>query len=448
MTRRITVALVTLVLATMTVAALGTIVLTRSAERSSTLRRLEAQADSVAEIIPVTSVATDPADGSQRARIAQLLQLTGVHQLVIGPKGNERGNLPATVSLTDADLDRLAAGTTIGRATAKVLWGAAARTTPRGALVVTVLTADPPRGLAPALRWFAWSALAAVAIGTVSGSLLARRLARPVLEAAAVAGRISAGDLSARVEEPSAADELGRLGRALNDMAAQLEMSKGHERAFLMSVSHDLRTPLTSIRGFAEALQDGVAEPAAASAVILGESRRLERLIADLLDLAKLDARQFGFELATADPGEETSRFVDHLRVLAAARDLNVIAEPNRDASPTGSIVVDRDRLRQVLDNLAANACDFASTTVWLTCRTIDGNAVIEVADDGPGIAPGDLDSVFDRLYRADDQPRDRGGSGLGLAIARDLTTAMGGRIEVRSERGRGTVFSVSFPLA
>ena len=107
MTRRITVALVTLVLATMTVAALGTIVLTRSAERSSTLRRLEAQADSVAEIIPVTSVATDPADGSQRARIAQLLQLTGVHQLVIGPKGNERGNLPATVSLTDADLDRL-----------------------------------------------------------------------------------------------------------------------------------------------------------------------------------------------------------------------------------------------------------------------------------------------------------------------------------------------------
>jgi CheY-like chemotaxis protein len=143
MTRRITVALVTLVLATMTVAALGTIVLTRSAERSSTIRRLEAQADSVAEIIPVTSVATDPADGSQRARIAQLLQLTGVHQLVIGPKGNERGNLPATVSLTDADLDRLAAGTTIGRATAKVLWGAAARTTPRGALVVTVLTADP-----------------------------------------------------------------------------------------------------------------------------------------------------------------------------------------------------------------------------------------------------------------------------------------------------------------
>ena len=101
-----------------------------------------------------------------------------------------------------------------------------------------------------------------------------------------------------------------------------------------------------------------------------------------------------------------------------------------------------------MLDNLAANACDFASTTVWLTCRTIDGNAVIEVADDGPGIAPGDLDSVFDRLYRADDQPRDRGGSGLGLAIARDLTTAMGGRIEVRSERGRGTMFSVSFPLA
>jgi signal transduction histidine kinase len=264
-----------------------------------------------------------------------------------------------------------------------------------------------------------------------------------VVEASEVAQQVAAGDLSARLLEPPLGerDELAELARSINAMAAGLEASKARDQQFLLSVSHDLRTPLTSIRGYAEAIADGAAPDVQAAAEIIGrQSDRLERLVSDLLDLARLDAHAFTLHLVDHDLREaaveavaahapEAQRLGLALRVDAGAEPVVVTADPAR--------------LQQTLANLLENASRYASSRVDVTLSSVDGGARVTVDDDGPGIAPDDRPHVFEPLYVS----RGVGGSGLGLAIVRQLAEAMGGTVHATESPRGGARLEVRLPL-
>ena len=223
-------------------------------------------------------------------------------------------------------------------------------------------------------------------------------------------------------------------------MAQRLEDGRARERHLLLAVWHDLRTPLTSIRGFAEAIKDGaIADSAQAADVIIAEPRRLERLVGDLLDLTKLEAGQLSIALRPTDVAEVVTTTAEGFSPAAAGSGLAVVVGElawdgrRGDAPPTDG--GRSDRLAQLIANLLENAVTFARTTVTvgLAGDPASGGCVITVDDDGPGIAQGDLQRVFERFYRADRGPNRRLGSGLGLAIVAELAAAMGGTVRVES---------------
>ncbi|MFN8039343.1 MAG: HAMP domain-containing sensor histidine kinase [Acidimicrobiales bacterium] len=301
-----------------------------------------------------------------------------------------------------------------------------------------------------AVPWFLMASGITLLLGAAVAWGLSQRITEPLREATDVTARIADGDLSSRVPEHLTAggaprDEVDTLAHSINAMADSLERSRGLEQQFLLSVSHDLRTPLTSIRGYAEAIADGAApDPSAAAGVILTESRRLERLVRDLLDLAKLDARRFTLHPTALDLAALATDSIDGFR--REATDAGVVLTLHAPAPVP--VVVDPDRTQQVVANLVENALKYAASQVVVTVSTTaDGAARLEVADDGPGIAPEDLPHVFERLYVAQAAPvRKEAGSGLGLAIVRELVEAMGGDVAATVNQPTGTVMVVRLP--
>jgi signal transduction histidine kinase len=267
--------------------------------------------------------------------------------------------------------------------------------------------------------------------------LLARRLAQPLALAARTTERIAAGDLEARVPvRQSDPTELVQLGEAINTMAETLSRSRGLERQFLLSISHDLRTPLTSIRGYAEAIADGAtSDPAHAAGVIASEAGRLERLFQDLLDLARLDTNRFAIDVRQVDVIEVATAAAEGLRLSLAEVGIGLAVE-SASASPV-HVAADPDRLAQVIANLVENASKFASTRVRVAvgpAREDAATAVIVIEDDGPGISAEDLPHVFERFYMSERRPAASAkGIGLGLAIVGELTHAMGGEVNAYS---------------
>jgi signal transduction histidine kinase len=348
----------------------------------------------------------------------------------------------------------MAAGSIRSGRRADQLWAAAATTEQlragREVTVITVLTQPRERIFGPTLRWFLVSAAVSLVLGTVVAVALGRRLGRPLYEVVATTEHLARGDLTARLPQPPAGDddELAVLTRSVNAMADGLQRAKDQERHFLMSVSHDLRTPLTSIRGYAEAIADGATDdPARSAEIIVGESRRLERLVGDLLDLARIDADRFDLTLAPGNVVDIVAGTVEGFG--HELRDAGLQLHHDLDRTSPVVAVVDVDRLAQVVANLTTNAIAFARTGVWASVRVVGDEAWIQIGDDGPGIPPAALGRVFERLYQADNQPARRGrGSGLGLAIVAELSSRMGGRCDVTSEEGRGTTFTVRLPLA
>jgi two-component system sensor histidine kinase BaeS len=240
-------------------------------------------------------------------------------------------------------------------------------------------------------------------------------------------------------------DELARLGVAIDTMAAELERAAGLERAFLMSVSHDLRTPLTSIRGYAEAVAEGTADDdetrRRAAAIIGSEARRLERLVADLLDLARLDTREFSLHPRPVDAGQVVTGAVEALQPAAAEAGLRLVALPAPGPIPAE---LDPERLAQMVANLVENALKYATTTVEVGVEGAGESIVVSVVDDGPGVDAADLPHVFERLYTSGRQQARKVGTGLGLAIVAQLAAAMGGTASAgRTPEGR-TRFTVS----
>ncbi len=292
--------------------------------------------------------------------------------------------------------------------------------------------------------------LAGLLAGVLAGFLLARRLARPIRRAATAAARLSAGDRSVRVPpEPPA--EVAELAHALNDLAAALATSEGRQREFLLSVSHELRTPLTTIKGYAEALADGVVGPDGAQRAgqtMLGEAAHLDRLVADLLGLARLEAAEFPLEIMPVDLTALVRTAAEAWGGRCAA--VGVLL---RTELPPGPVTAQTDpgRVRQIVDGLLENALRIVppGAPVVLAAAALPGYALLEVRDGGPGFTDEDLAVAFERGALSE---RYRGvrkvGSGLGLAIASGLTRRMGGVIEAGHAPEGGARFTVRLPLA
>ena len=281
------------------------------------------------------------------------------------------------------------------------------------------------------------AALAGAVLAAVLSFVVARSIVRPVRRVAAASHALAAGETPTPLPEEGST-ELASLAQAFNEMAAQLAVSRESERNFLLSVSHELKTPLTAIRGYAEGLGEGAFTAEEASETILVEARRLERLVRDLLDLARMNRHEFGVLREPVDLAEITRQAVS--RHEAAARGFGVeLRAEGEDSWVEG----DPDRLLQVASNLVENALRETPAGGSVSVRSERSRLIVE--DTGPGLQRDDLEHAFDRFFLYDKYGRERPvGSGLGLAIVKQLAEAMGGTVSVESAQGRGATFSVA----
>jgi signal transduction histidine kinase len=246
--------------------------------------------------------------------------------------------------------------------------------------------------------------------------------------------------------------EVRELARAFNAMIARMRSSQTSQRNFVANVSHELKTPLTSIQGFAQAILDGTAstptEQRQAAEVIYNETGRMHRMVLDLLDLARLDAGTADLKMAPVDLRILLDSIVEKFSLQAQKDGINLVLDSLTDL-PT--LVADGDRLAQVFTNLVDNALSHTSAGGQVTLQVLPTRTEMEihVADTGAGIPADALPHIFERFYQADlSRPGgEKHGAGLGLAIVHEIVAAHSGRITVRSQEGLGTMFSVRLPL-
>jgi len=450
MRRRIGIALIGLVAGALVLAGLGTIILASVTDRQNDEQELREQADALRDLFAVVTIGdSDTPDATrvqQLVRLSRTMSLEGIGIIVVPPNGQPIGTFPPGVVADDIDLDLVRAGEIDSGRIDGLLFAAGGTNNRLGGQTLVVLTREPDPIVQPAFRWFLLAGGATLLIAVLVTVRLSRRLIDPIVQTSDAALRLAGGDMTARVDDRYAemGGELADLVGSVNSMAGNLERSRALERQFLLSVSHDLRTPLTNIRGYAEALTDGaVDDPVAVGEIIESESRRLERLVGDLLLLARLEGTGFSYSLADHDLGPIVDDTIDGLRQEAADR--GVVVELRKPDTPIRARV-DSDRFGQIVANLVGNAIKFADGEVRVTLWFTEGKIHLAVADDGPGISDGDLPHVFERLYVAQQSPKIKeSGSGLGLAIVRELADGMGGSVMARRATGGGAEFVVSF---
>jgi signal transduction histidine kinase len=305
-----------------------------------------------------------------------------------------------------------------------------------------------------------------VAAGLIAGltgalllfSGLIASMRRPLEELVDAAGRLAAGDRSARVEV-GGLSETATLGNAFNEMAGELELEASQrdqldrlKDEFVLTASHELRSPLTSVQGFAELLmleRDTLtAKQVETVEIILDNCRHLARLLNDLLDLARSDAGRLAI---TPRPTEVAALIDDAVRTMRAQTETARQTLTQRVEPGLPLVDVEADRIRQVLVNLLTNAHEYSpeGATIEVTARPIGAEVEIAVTDDGPGIPESQLDLIFQRFTRGDAGLTQRvGGTGLGLAISKSLVELHGGTIEAESTVGAGSSFRFRLPVA
>jgi signal transduction histidine kinase len=312
-----------------------------------------------------------------------------------------------------------------------------------GDLIVAKPKTELTQQLIPLLERLAIASLGGIIVAGLLGWYLSRRITRPVLALSRATDEIARGSYDVDLPEVRGGGEVGHLAERFREMAARLSDAERQERNFLMSVSHELRTPLTAIRGHVDALREGVAEDPEARAasldVIAREGARLERLVGDVLDLAKLEARRFTVHTEEVD----MERLCDQAYSAFGeeARRRRIDYEKRFEAQPT--IVSDGDRVLQIISNLLSNAFRWTPDggRVELELSASNGRVSVAVDDSGPGVAIEEQERIFRPFWSRDDS-----GTGLGLAIAHELAVALGGRIELDSRPGQGSRFKLVLP--
>jgi two-component system OmpR family sensor kinase len=362
------------------------------------------------------------------------------------PDSNDVGPVPITVgSIHNSD----------------VKWRAMTVYGPGGDLTTVAIDLSDVSSTVRALAWSQVGIGAAVLLVLgIAGYLVVHRSLRPLGEVEETAAAIASGQLDRRVPERDPRTEVGRLSLALNGMLAQIQdavasseqsadkarTSEDRMRRFITDASHELRTPLTTIRGFAELYRQGAARDVEMlMSRIESEARRMGLLVEDLLLLARMD-QQRPLERRRVDLLTLASDAVHDAQAIAPQR---TVAMTVFDGPGIPEVIGDEARLRQVLSNLMANALQHTPEATGITLRvgTEGNNAVLEVADEGPGMSGEDAQRIFERFYRADSsRARTSGGSGLGLSIVASLVRAHGGTVTVTTAPGDGCRFTVRLP--
>jgi len=293
--------------------------------------------------------------------------------------------------------------------------------------------------------------LIAFLLSLVLAFVIARGIADPLQEVIVAARGFPSAEIQA--VSPRGPHEVQELTRAFNGMMGRVQSSQKSQRDFVANVSHELKTPLTSIQGFAQAMLDGTADtPAArqqAAEVIFAESGRMHRMVLDLLDLARLEAGTADLKMSPLDTPALLNALVEKFTPQAQKAAVTLRVEL---PSELPTLIGDGDRLAQVFTNLVDNALKFTPPggQVLLRAEAARGEMKFEVQDTGRGIPPEALERIFDRFYQVDpSRPGgEKHGAGLGLSIAHEIVQAHGGRIGVRSQVGRGTTFELTLPLS
>jgi two-component system OmpR family sensor kinase len=366
---------------------------------------------------------------------------------IVSPSGVASG--AAAGYLTTRDIRMLLRGAKLS-VTRKAADGTvlveAKRTKRGGAVVLATPIERVEAATAQTQRRIALALALGVAIALVAGALLARWVATPLVETARTARRMAAGERGLRVQAHTPS-EVADVGYALATLDAALATSESRQREFLLSISHELRTPITAVRGYAEALADeliGAHEVSSVGKTLVAETERLDRFVADLLELARLEADDFSISPGPVDVHE----LLDQVRAawLARSTQLGVdIVLMGSDA--IGPITTDGRRLRQVLDGLVENALRVApvGSAVTLAARAEHGSTLLEVRDTGPGLDAEDHAVAFDRGVLRDRYRDIRPvGTGLGLSIAARLCERLDATIRVSSSPDAGTTFTVT----
>jgi len=288
-----------------------------------------------------------------------------------------------------------------------------------------------------------------VMLAGLGGYLLARRALTPIDQLASETRRITAERLHERLSVPNQHDEVGRLAAVINDMFARLESSFAQLRRFTADASHELRTPLSVIRGIGESGLGETRTPAEykeAMGSMLEEVDRLTNLVDTLLRLSYGDAGTVRLSRAVVDLGQLTREVVSSLAILAEERGQRL------EIDAADGVVVSADRLvlREAITNVVDNAIKYSpkASAIDIRVRPDGEQALVTVADQGPGVASEHRERIFDRFFRVDEaRSRDDGGSGLGLAIAKWAVEVNGGHISVAAGANGGSVFSIALPI-
>lgn len=293
----------------------------------------------------------------------------------------------------------------------------------------------------PHIEGLILAALATAALAALIAFLLARAIARPVRRVAEATRGLASSTTDPPLVPVEGARELALLAESFNEVALALAKAREAERAFLLSVSHELKTPLTAIRGYAEGLGEGVLPADEAAATILRESQRLERLVGDLLDLGRMNKAEFSVRREPIDLYAIAQEALRRYESQARAFGVSLEAVGGAAAPAVG----DADRTLQIVSNLVENALRL--TRAGGSVRIVTEPGSIRVEDTGPGLRPEELERAFDRFYLYSRYGRERPvGTGLGLAIVKELAQGMGGSVSAESTLGQLTVFTVRLP--
>lgn len=291
------------------------------------------------------------------------------------------------------------------------------------------------------------AAVAGVTVALFLAIVISRTIARPLQRMSEAAGAVAEGDYSQRVPEQGPR-EVQDVAHAFNRMSEQVELNNQAQRDLLANVSHDLKTPLTSIQGYSQAIMDGTApDSSKAAQVIYDEAGRLTRLVSMLTELARLKAGRLTMRQDDLNVSAMVEAMAQNIDVVAQKKNITL----HTNIQPTPIIKGDGDRLAQVINNLLSNAVKYTPKGGQVLAAVQQNGSGIQVVvrDTGVGIPPEDISRVFERFYQVDKSRGPQRGHGLGLAITHEIVVAHGGKITVESDgAGKGSTFTVWLPTA